>query len=94
MYIEQVQKNLSDWWRYLIGLVIAVSGVFVFWANVDFASTDVSLHGNFSHLSLELGEAKTLVKSVLKIFREAWHHPHAIYKFAWLLIESVMKYSS
>ncbi|MBC8398702.1 MAG: CPBP family intramembrane metalloprotease, partial [Flavobacteriales bacterium] len=30
MYIEQVQKNLSDWWRYLIGLVIAVSGVFVF----------------------------------------------------------------
>ena len=30
MYIEQAQKNLSDWWRYLIGLVIAVSGVFVF----------------------------------------------------------------
>jgi hypothetical protein len=30
MYIEQAQKSLSDWWRYLIGLVIAVSGVFVF----------------------------------------------------------------
>ena len=27
MYIEQAQKNLSDWWRYLIGIFI----VFFFW---------------------------------------------------------------
>ena len=30
MYIEQAQKNLTDWWRYFIGLAIAFAGVLVF----------------------------------------------------------------
>jgi hypothetical protein len=30
MYIEQAQKNLTDWWRYFIGLAIALAGVLVF----------------------------------------------------------------
>ncbi len=30
MYIEQAFKVRHDWWRYLLGLVIAVAGVFMF----------------------------------------------------------------
>ena len=30
MYIEQVQKNLSDWWRYVLGVLIAIIGVVIF----------------------------------------------------------------
>ena len=30
MYIEQAQKNLTEWWRYFIGLAIALAGVLVF----------------------------------------------------------------
>ena len=30
MYIAQVQNTLHDWWRYIIGVIIAIFGVFVF----------------------------------------------------------------
>ena len=30
MYIEQAQKNLIDWWRYVLGVVIAITGVVIF----------------------------------------------------------------
>ena len=30
MYIAQVQNTLHDWWRYIIGVIIAIVGVFVF----------------------------------------------------------------
>ena len=30
MYIEQAQKNLSDWWRYVLGVLIAIIGVVIF----------------------------------------------------------------
>ena len=30
MYIAQVQHTLNDWWRYVVGVVIAIIGVFVF----------------------------------------------------------------
>ena len=30
MYIEQAQKNLIDWWRYVLGVVIAIAGVVIF----------------------------------------------------------------
>ena len=30
MYIEQAQKNLIDWWRYVLGVVIAIIGVVIF----------------------------------------------------------------
>ena len=30
MYIEQAQKNLIDWWRYVLGVAIAIAGVVIF----------------------------------------------------------------
>ena len=30
MYIEQAQKNLIDWWRYVLGVLIAITGVVIF----------------------------------------------------------------
>ena len=30
MYIEQAQKNLIDWWRYVLGVLIAIAGVVIF----------------------------------------------------------------
>ena len=30
MYIEQAQKNLIDWWRYVAGVLIAIAGVVIF----------------------------------------------------------------
>ena len=30
MYIAQTFKVLHDWWRYLIGIAVAIAGVFVF----------------------------------------------------------------
>lgn len=30
MYIEQAYKGLHDWWRYILGVVIAIAGIFMF----------------------------------------------------------------
>ncbi|RIA09888.1 hypothetical protein OE09_1734 [Flavobacteriaceae bacterium MAR_2010_72] len=30
MYIEQAYKSLHDWWRYIVGVIIAIAGVFIF----------------------------------------------------------------
>ncbi|MFC4722022.1 CPBP family intramembrane glutamic endopeptidase [Geojedonia litorea] len=30
MYIEQAYKGLHDWWRYIVGVIIAIAGVFIF----------------------------------------------------------------
>tara|TARA_R110002094_G_scaffold49373_6_gene61105 strand:+ start:2480 stop:2647 length:168 start_codon:yes stop_codon:yes gene_type:complete len=30
MYIAQAFNVLHDWWRYLVGVIIAVAGVFIF----------------------------------------------------------------
>ncbi len=30
MYIAQAFKGLHEWWRYIVGLIIVVTGVFVF----------------------------------------------------------------
>jgi hypothetical protein len=30
MYIEQAYKGLHDWWRYVLGVVIAIAGIFMF----------------------------------------------------------------
>lgn len=30
MYIEQAYKGLHEWWRYIVGVVIAIAGVFMF----------------------------------------------------------------
>ncbi len=46
MYIAQAYKGLHEWWRYIIGVVLAIAGVFVFSAPHLIALWIETLNGN------------------------------------------------
>ncbi|NMH88131.1 CPBP family intramembrane glutamic endopeptidase [Flavivirga algicola] len=46
MYIAQAFKGLHEWWRYIIGVVLAIAGVFVFSAPHIIALGIEALNGN------------------------------------------------
>ena len=46
MYISQAFKGLHDWWRYIVGVVIAIIGVFVFSAPHLIAIMVETFNGN------------------------------------------------
>jgi len=46
MYIEQAQRNLTDWWRYLIGTLITMAGVIIFSMPHSFALIAEIAKGN------------------------------------------------
>ncbi|WP_346883090.1 CPBP family intramembrane glutamic endopeptidase [uncultured Algibacter sp.] len=46
MYITQAYKGLHDWWQYILGIVIAITGVFVFSAPHIIAIIIETTNGN------------------------------------------------
>lgn len=53
MFIAQAYKGLHDWWRYIVGLVIAIAGVFIFSAPHLLAIAIKTLQGSVDESRLD-----------------------------------------
>ncbi|GAA3640620.1 CPBP family intramembrane glutamic endopeptidase [Flavivirga jejuensis] len=68
MYITQAYKGLHDWWRYIIGVLIAITGVFVFSAPHLIAIFIETFNGNIDQSQMgDTNYIMTLFESNLNL---------------------------
>lgn len=53
MFIAQAYKGLHDWWRYIVGIIIAIAGVFIFSAPHLIAIGIKTIQGSVDHTRLD-----------------------------------------